>query len=88
MARSETAKYYDRNPQAKKKKKAYDTAYQSTTSQKKRRAARNASRRKLEALGRVRKGDGKDVHHIDGNPKNKSNKNLRVESASRNRGRK
>jgi hypothetical protein len=28
MAKGETQKYYDKNPEAKKKKSAYDTAYQ------------------------------------------------------------
>jgi len=31
------------------------------------------------------KGDGKDVHHRDGNPKNRSSKNLSVKSKARNR---
>ena len=35
--------------------------------------------------GRVKKGDGKDVHHKDRNPKNNSKKNLRVVSKSKNR---
>ena len=35
--------------------------------------------------GRVKKGDGKDVDHKDGNPRNNSAKNLRVTSKSKNR---
>ena len=35
--------------------------------------------------GRVKKGDGKDVDHKDGNPQNNSNGNLRVLSKSKNR---
>ena len=38
------------------------------------------------AQGRVRKGDGKDIDHKDGNPRNNSRKNLRVTSKSYNRG--
>lgn len=36
-------------------------------------------------LGSVRKGDGKDVDHKDGNPTNNSRSNLRVKSKSSNR---
>ncbi len=60
--------------------------YHSKPEQKKRRAARNAARRKMIAKGRVRKGDGKDVHHKDRNPRNNSNKNLAVTSKKKNRG--
>jgi hypothetical protein len=35
--------------------------------------------------GKVKKGDGKDVTHRDGNPRNNSSKNLGVLSASKNR---
>lgn len=59
--------------------------YNSKPEQKKRRAERNASRRKMEKAGRVRKGDGKDVDHRDHNTSNKSSKNLSVMSKSKNR---
>lgn len=59
--------------------------YNAKPEQKKRRAARNAARRKLIKLGKVRKGDGKDVAHADNNPKNNSLMNLLVQSPSRNR---
>tara|TARA_R100001163_G_C5065746_1_gene203779 strand:+ start:2626 stop:2847 length:222 start_codon:yes stop_codon:yes gene_type:complete len=62
--------------------------YHSKPEQKKRRAGRNAARRIMKMVGRVKKGDGKDVHHKDGNPRNNSRKNLKVESASKNRSRK
>lgn len=39
--------------------------YHGTPAQKKRRAQRNAARRKAEDSGSVRKGDGKEVHHVD-----------------------
>lgn len=61
--------------------------YNSKPAQKKRRAARNKTRRMMERAGRVRKGDGKDVDHRDGNPMNQSKKNLRVQSKSKNRSR-
>ena len=57
--------------------------YQGTKEQKKRRAIRNAARRKLEAEGKVRKGDGKDVHHVSG--LHNAASNLRVISKSSNR---
>ena len=62
--------------------------YHGTPKQKKRRAGRNAARRKMTKLGRVRKGDGRDVDHKDRNTRNNSTKNLRVMSKSRNRSRK
>jgi len=54
--------------------------FQSGGVQKKRRALRNKNRRKMEAGGRVSKGDGMDVHHV-GNT-------MKVISASENRGKK
>lgn len=60
--------------------------YQSSTKSKKDRASRNKVRRKLMAQGRVRRGDGMDIDHKDGNPRNNSRKNLRVTSKSYNRG--
>lgn len=59
--------------------------YHSSPEQKKRRASRNAARRKMEKAGKVRKGDGKDVAHKDGNPKNNKSSNLGVQSKSKNR---
>ena len=60
----------------------YDN-YQGTEEQKKRRAIRNAARRQMEAKGHVRKGDGKDVHHVSG--LHNAASNLRVTSKSANR---
>jgi|TARA_R110002020_G_scaffold61689_1_gene165694 hypothetical protein len=53
-----------------------------------RRSDRNKTRRLLSKTGKVSKGDGMDIHHIDGNPKNRSMGNLSVMSKSRNRSRK
>ena len=61
--------------------------YHSKPEQKKNRASRNTARRRAEKAGRVSKGDGKDVDHKDGNPRNNSQKNLRVMSKSTNRAR-
>lgn len=60
-------------------------AYNSQPEQKKRRAERNASRRKMEQAGKVRKGDGKDVDHKNHNTNDKSSKNLQAISKSKNR---
>ena len=65
-------------------RKEYDN-YHSKPEQKKNRASRNTARRKAAAAGRVSKGDGKDVHHKDGNPRNNSRKNLQVLKKSTNR---
>lgn len=67
-------------------KKEYEK-YHSKPEQKKRRAQRNKARALMERSGRVSKGDGKDVHHRDRNPRNNSRKNLAVTSRSYNRSR-
>lgn len=59
--------------------------YHGTAEQKKRRAGRNAARRKAERDGKVSKGDGKDIHHKNGNTKDNSSKNVSVMSRSKNR---
>lgn len=61
--------------------------YHSKPEQKKNRASRNKARRLMEAKGRVRKGDGKDVDHRNSNPRDNSSNNLRVTSKSSNRSR-
>ena len=45
---------------------------------------RNLDRRIMMRKGKVKKGDGKDVHHVGGNALNKKSK-LKVVSASKNR---
>lgn len=59
--------------------------YKSKPEQIAKRVARNRARRELMREGLVRKGDGKDVDHIDSNPLNGSRTNLRVRDASANR---
>ena len=59
--------------------------YHAKPTQKKRRAQRNAARSKMTKVGKVRKGDGKDVDHRDRNTANNSRKNLRVLPKSKNR---
>lgn len=50
------------------------------------RSSRNKARRKMKKSGKLKK--GQDVDHKDGNPKNNSAKNLRMQSVKKNRGRK
>ena len=57
--------------------------YQGSAEQIKRRSNRNKARRIMAKKGKVKKGDGKDVHHTTGNPMN--NKKLAVKSKSKNR---
>lgn len=71
-------------PKARDYKREYEL-YHGKPEQIKRRAQRNASRRELARKGLVHKGDGKDVHHKDNNPFNRSKHNLAVLSASVNR---
>ena len=74
-----------------KKKRDYKREYARDHASKKakvERASRNKARRSLTKSGRVQKGDGKDVDHRDGNPRNNSKKNLRVISKSKNRSKK
>ena len=59
--------------------------YQKKQVQKKNRASRNAARNLLIKSGRVKKGDGKDVAHKNGNPRDNRHKNLAVERKSKNR---
>lgn len=59
--------------------------YQGAADQKKRRAGRNKARRNAIRAGTVRKGDGKDIHHRNGNPLDNSAGNTEVRSRSSNR---
>ena len=82
MAKKKVAKKAPRNY-----RREYDLTH-SSTSAKKDRAARNKTRRQAEADGRVKKGDGKDVHHKDGNPRNTAKKNTKVMARGANRAKK
>ncbi len=61
--------------------------YDGTPAVKKKRVARNKARRMMEAEGKVKKGDGKDVDHKVALSKGGTSArgNLRVKSASTNR---
>tara|TARA_R110000824_G_scaffold262022_1_gene450775 strand:- start:194 stop:418 length:225 start_codon:yes stop_codon:yes gene_type:complete len=62
--------------------------YHGKPEQRERRSGRNTARRIMTLAGKAKKGDGKDVHHKDGNPGNNKQSNLRIESRKKNRGRK
>ena len=49
------------------------------------RLSRNRARRKAIAAGLAARGDGRDVHHKDGNPKNNAYGNLSIRSRRANR---
>ena len=59
--------------------------YQGTAVQKKKRASRNAARNTLKKAGIVKKGDGRDVNHRNGNPMDNRAKNLSVTTKRANR---
>jgi hypothetical protein len=59
--------------------------YHSSTKMKQERALRNKNRREAIRSGRVQKGDGKEIDHKDGNPRNNGKKNLSIISRAANR---
>ena len=65
-------------------RKEYDNYHKSST-QKKRRASRNTARAKMVKAGKAKKGDGKDVDHKNGNPRDNSRKNLKMKTKAMNR---
>jgi hypothetical protein len=73
--KSKSAKYYAENPEARDKKKQYDTEYHSTSERKKYRAFLNKKNRDAGTYGN---GDGKDYDHDE----------RRMISSSRNRSKK
>lgn len=56
-----------------------------TEEQKKRRAGRNKARREAIKAGKVKKGDGQEIDHINYNPRDNRPSNLRVVSKKVNR---
>lgn len=65
--------------------RAAEAKYQKSPEQLKKRENRNLARAHMEKLGKVHKGDGKDVEHKDGNALNNSPINWRVGSRNHNR---
>lgn len=79
MALSRSGKYYRDNPKAREVRDSYNTNYNSTNSSTHNARVRN--RREFEKEGKVSKGDGTHIDHVDQNPSNNSRRNLRVVSA-------
>lgn len=65
-------------------RKEYDN-YHKKPEQKKRRASRNSARASMVKSGKASKGDGKDVAHKNGNPRDNRKSNLKVTSKKSNR---
>lgn len=72
-------------PKGKRNYRSEYKNYQSTVTQKKRRASRNTARNRMISAGKVKKGDGKDVAHRNGNPRDNRRSNLKAVPASKNR---
>lgn len=62
--------------------------FQSSKKAKRDRASRNKARRQAEREGRVHKGDGKEIDHVDSNPRRNVPSNLKVVSRRTNRAKK
>jgi hypothetical protein len=60
-------------------------SYQGKPEAIKKRTARDAARRTMQKKGVVRKGSGRDVHHVNANPYDNRPHNLRVVNRSANR---
>ena len=75
-------------PNSQKNTKARQAAqrkYAAKPEQKKNRASRTKARRLMQRLGKDKKGDGKDVMHVNGNPKDSKKSNLKMGSPKKNR---
>jgi hypothetical protein len=59
--------------------------YHGNPEQRKNRSMRNKARRLMIKKGKVRKGDGMEVDHHDGNPRNNHPNNLRIMPRTANR---
>jgi hypothetical protein len=73
-----TAKYYASNPEARKKRLAYQAEYNKKDREVEKRVELNAKNRENHREGRSKVGDGKDVSHVKGGTK--------LQKASVNRG--
>lgn len=78
-AKSRTARFYALNPEARRKKNAYQKKFNKRPDQVANRKELNAYNRKQTKLGNNRKGDGRDASH-------KGGRIVGFSSASRNRG--
>lgn len=83
--------YTDANGKRKRTQAGIEHEYsrfQSSKKAKKDRAARNRNRRKAEREGKVHKGDGREIDHVDSNPRHNVSSNLKVVSRRTNRAKK
>jgi len=80
--KSKSAKYYAANPEARKKKQAYDKKFHSTPARKKYRSKLNSANRKAKTYGNK---DGKDMSHTK---KGTLVKEKQSKNRARNRGKK
>tara|TARA_R110000787_G_C13125320_1_gene415384 strand:- start:4 stop:282 length:279 start_codon:yes stop_codon:yes gene_type:complete len=80
--KSKSAKYYAANPEARKKKQAYDKKFHSTKERKSYRSKLNSANRKAKTYGNK---DGKDMSHTK---KGTLVKEKQSKNRARNRGRK
>ena len=80
--KSRSAKYYAKNPKARKKKQEYDKKYHSSSERKKYRSELNKKNRKAGTYGNK---DGKDMSHTK---KGKMVKEKQSKNRARNRGKK
>ena len=83
MAKSKTQKYYDKNPDAKKRKSAYDSLYHSTKERREYRSKLNKANRKAGTYGN---GDDMDMSHTKSGKlvkENKSNNRARNGSSGK-----
>lgn len=60
--------------------------FQSSAKARAERSARTVARKQANASGRTHKGDGKEIDHINSNPRDNRSSNLRVVSRKTNRG--
>jgi hypothetical protein len=72
-------------PQNKNRNYAKEARWAATEEQKKRRAERNRARREAMEKGLVKKGDGKEVHHVKGSRRGKLSGPTKVVSRKENR---
>jgi hypothetical protein len=68
--------------------KAEYARYHSRPEQIANRSSRNKARRKMVAAGKAKVGDGKDVDHRDGDPRNNARSNLSILGRRANRSKK
>jgi hypothetical protein len=72
-------------PKNKNRDYAKEARWAASAEQKKRRAERNRARRKAMEEGKVKKGDGKEVHHTNGKRRGKLSGPTKVVSKATNR---